>query len=530
MTYGINNLKKIIFFLACFSLIFDNLYSYRIFQTLSNGLSNKASWYFLLILAFVIFAECLKNNARVIQDDVDRKYFKIYLVCLIFLLILSNVLGFFLFPYWNEVYRLDTTYVKNIRTLINYIPWDISQATLLQIRIFIKSLKMPVLDVLFSFGFSIIVYSFIRPNIKTGVRLLIVATWLSTVVILIYSFLELQYFAGSSFARKILEHINFYLHPLYSEYNNWPPLLWYSHQVRSVFSEPSRVGNYAAFALPLLWTQLLDKSTCHGWKVLITYGFMLVVFMSQARTAISIFVGLAALSIVFLIFTRNKTLILRGVMIALLGIFSFWSSLYFINNVDKSAMMFRDYYKEKNSDTVVTQRDYIENQLLSLGKKKSRSNASRYAYLRINFKTGIEHPVFGVGNVLTDVYAKHNLSKSDLQVDEIRRHFYTYISKGPFYQMNFGAGNEYVQRFASTGFLGLSIFLLPFAYILIKLMIELKKGDFHIRIEQSGIILSMIGCMVAGMNGSLMILYTTWIILPFAYCIMKDTVSHGEIQ
>lgn len=73
----------------------------------------------------------------------------------------------------------------------------------------------------------------------------------SVTLLCIYSTIELFYLAGFVFARDILSIINPMIHPIASEHGWWPPILW-NGQLRSMFSEPSRMGNYLAFAMPFL--------------------------------------------------------------------------------------------------------------------------------------------------------------------------------------------------------------------------------------------------------------------------------------
>ena len=49
-------------------------------------------------------------------------------------------------------------------------------------------------------------------------------------------------------------------HPIKIRQDWWPPLLW-KGQLRSVFPEPSHIGNYIALSMPVLWyLYLRDES------------------------------------------------------------------------------------------------------------------------------------------------------------------------------------------------------------------------------------------------------------------------------
>lgn len=75
-------------------------------------------------------------------------------------------------------------------------------------------------------------------------------------VLFIYGVIETEYLAGSHGAAENLKTINPYLHPIVQSHGWWPPLLW-KGQMRLIFTEPSIVGNYIAFLLPIFWGGIL---------------------------------------------------------------------------------------------------------------------------------------------------------------------------------------------------------------------------------------------------------------------------------
>lgn len=94
-----------------------------------------------------------------------------------------------------------------------------------------------------------------------------------------YSVFEIQYLAGGEFGKQFLEQINPYIHVIKVEHDWWPPLLWPDKQLRSVFPEPSHMGNYAAILLPALWFYLLNDSRDKRFKFVLGTGYSLFIFM-----------------------------------------------------------------------------------------------------------------------------------------------------------------------------------------------------------------------------------------------------------
>lgn len=164
----------------------------------------------------------------------------------------------------------------------------------------------------------------------------------------------------------------------------------------------------------------------------------------------------------------------------------------------------------------VTVESYLSDNVGSLTKGNARSNGARYALIRSNFQTGIEHPVFGVGNQLMSSYTVHNFNKYDLQNKEVQLWVRSFKERGVL-RYGLDAMNEYISKFAQYGIVGLLTFLFPLFFILIQLFHKLKHTNGDEWLDALAVTLSLIGSAVAGCNGSLTLLYTYWVILAYAY-------------
>ena len=292
------------------------------------------------------------------------------------------------------------------------------------------------------------------------------------------------------------------LHPIAVEHGWWPKLLS-EHQVRSVFSEPSRMGNYAAFALPFLWTQFLKAKKIVSLKAVSLIFYTFLIFMTKARTPVAMYWGLLGLFIVTVIVYTRKKYFRQIAGILTVSALSLLLSLSFMK-------IFMVQQQE------VSVESYLSDNVGSLTKGNARSNGARYALIRSNFKTGIEHPVFGVGNQLTSSYTVHNFNEYDLQNREVQLWVRSFKEKGVL-RYGLDAMNEYVSQFAQYGIIGLLVFLFPLFFILIQLFHKLKHTDRDEQLDTLAVTLSLIGSAVAGCNGSLTLLYTYWVILAYAY-------------
>ena len=134
---------------------------------------------------------------------------------------------------------------------------------------------------------------------------------------------------------------------------------------------------------------------------------------------------------------------------------------------------------------------------------------------------------FGAGKGLTGAYVSANFTEKEKQNKEVKM-WVTNQKKEGVLRYGLGAMNEYVGRFAETGIIGLIAFLCPFFYILYKLFKALKHSPNAIQIKILLLLTSLIGVMVAGMNGSLNIFYSTWIVLGLCYAAVFNKKLDNE--
>lgn len=493
---------QIIISASIVSLIFDNIPKILQLNTISSGLANKLSWYPLSILLLLKLIEFYKGKTKLgIQEKNQIKF--IGLLLCVFLI--CNIQGLLIYPYYAELLSGPLSQIEKLPHLLQFLQQHniiLSVQSIFMSWIGVRAVKGTISNVLYTFGFSFILYLIIKKYYPTYIKLLDKCITVSIYIILVYSCIELFYLAGSPVSKSILVTINPFLHPIAVDHGWWPPLLW-KDQLRSVFSEPSRMGNYAAFALPFLWIKTLKLKKILSLKSTLLLFYTFLIFMTMARTPVAMYWGLLGLFVITVIaFTRKKYLRKIAGILAVSAL-SLLMSIGFIK-------IFMVQHQE------VTVESYLSDNVGSLTKGNARSNGARYALIRSNFKTGIEHPVFGVGNQLTSSYTVHNFNEYDLRNKEVQLWVKSFKEQGVL-RYSLDAMNEYVSKFAQYGVVGLLTFLFPLFFILIQLFHKLKHTNGDEQLDTLAVTLSLIGSAVAGCNGSLTLLYTYWVILAYAY-------------
>ena len=495
------------------SLIFDNIPKMLQLNTISSGFANKLTWYSLSLLFLLRLIELYTGK---IKFEIQERQKLKYLAFLLCVFLISSIHGLLIYPYYDAILSGPISQIEKLPRLLQFFQQHnitISAQNLLVGWIGIRAVKGTISYVLYTFGFSFILYIILKKKYPVYLSLLYKCVTVTVCILSVYSCIELLYLAGNPFAKFILMKINPLLHTTAIQHGWWPPLLW-KNQLRSVFSEPSQMGNYAGFALPFLWLQILKAKKILTPELILTVFYTFLIFMTKARTPVAMYWGLFILFVFMSIFLTRKIYLKRVIIIFGISVFSLLLSVGFIKN-----------FMQQQHQKTVTVESYLSDNVGSLTKKNARSNGARYARIRSNLKTGIEHPLFGVGNQLTSSYTVHNFNEYDLQNQEVQLWVRSFNEQGPL-KYSLDALNEYVSKFAQYGIIGLITFLLPLFYIFLKLLRKLKQTTGYDQLDTLAITLSLIGSAVAGCNGSLIWLYTYWIILAYAYAdIYQETTE-----
>ena len=225
---------------AIFCLIFDNIPTPLQFGTLSSGFSHMLSWYFLFILMLVWICQRFKGHFVIEEGD----YFIKYIFCLMIFTFLSNILGLFNYPYYNELLSGSENQIEKLPVvlkILNNLGLSIDEKYLTIVWIGVRSVKGSILGTLYTFGFSFILYQFLKKDWDYYFDLITNVVTASVICLCIYSIVELFFLSGFDFAKNILSSINPMIHPIAVDHGWWPPLLW-EGQLRSMFQSHPEWG------------------------------------------------------------------------------------------------------------------------------------------------------------------------------------------------------------------------------------------------------------------------------------------------
>ena len=511
-------IKNIIFFLICVLVPFDNIPNVIQCNFLGGPVGNKLGVYPIMI-GIMLTIYWLHERKIAWKNRNFVSYFLLYL----FILLLSSIHGLFIYPYYDQIFHAPVEQIAKFPYVYSFVQSfhiPLSKKELMGLWIVVRSVKTDFFNLLYTFGLSYMIFLWYREDKKKCYQLFKIGMMVSLFIFILYGIIDVAFQLGSITAKNILVFFNPLLHSIAVDHDWWPPLLWVG-QVRSVLSEPSRVGNYVSFVLPFLFIPILNKA--RNWKMYLLLVFVIsyLVFMTKARTAVAMMLGIFLLTAIMTIVFREKQLIKRyiGIMLA--------AGVAFVFSVSSIANLLPNNSHEY--DTINQEmHEYLADNVGSLASQNKRSNIARYALIKSNIKTGLQHPILGVGYLLNGAYTVANFDEFDMTSGEVQKWITDYYAQGPL-KSNFDAMNAYVTSFSTTGILGLLCLISPFIYgmiLLLKKIFTCQVLDERVRL--GCLLISLIASLVAGCNGSLTLIYAVWILLAIVYLVVLEESSTKE--
>ena len=509
----------ILFLILCICLVFLNIPQIIQMKLLGSVVGSKLVFYPLIIgLIYTFYCEYKYKNVLV-----NFAKFKKYIFLFLGINLVSTICGLYMYPYYDLIWHGSVDQIEKlskILIILNSLGIDLQHKTLSELWIIAK-LKTVCLESLYTFGGSYLIYCWYYNRVKDGINILLKAIIISMIMIVLYGIIDVYYLLGNETATNILITINPILHEIKAQGTWWPPLLW-KGQLRSIFTEPSYYGIYAAFAMPLLWYTFV-KAKNLKYKISIgtlMFGFVFCLFLTKARTAVALFGGECVLLILCTLYLRKKIFLQQVVCILLCSGIAFWSANLVIAN-----MQIND---EVESTNKVNVEAYIEDNLGSLASMNKRSNTARYSVMIANFKIGVDYPILGVGTNLADAYIPEYLPAMSKDNGEVNMWLKNQQEKG-ILGTGFPALGEYTCRFAQNGLLGLITFLVPAFILLRKLLQKMsrEKDQYEVVLPYVFFTISFIGIMTAGIGDHINITYCYWVLLGLGYamCFGRNSIK-----
>lgn len=512
---------------------------------------------------------------------------KWYVGILLMALALSVVLGGISYPYYDQLLSNSGFLPARLKHAMEIFHSEGISKGGIGLWLIFKSLKNVFFDVFWLFGGAFLIYLWYWKRPAKCFELLIKGILCSIGIIFLYELIELPYLLGNQTAAHILTVLNPYVHQIghldnhyignnaaVQAYAWWPPLLW-KHQVRSVFPEPSFFGMYCAFAVPWLWLVWFRiKKGCllsaKGVTLSLVMLFLyFLIFATQARTAVLLFMGELVLLAIYVIYRKNSESLKRIMIILLLGSMAFSGSLFFtqiekngfsvimetmngnlkakndkksndkkssVQNEGKHSVSNKDNSSKAKNDmgTLVQNagKNYISENITSAVGKDKRSNRARISLMEAELKVWMDHPVLGVGKGLKTTYIPDKLPSDATKSSEVKMWLDRLHANGAL-KASFPDVSEYTSRLCEIGLLGCLLYYFPAVYLAYFFLLFLRRSrdnKQYLRIQSllSFYLISLAGILAGGITTSLNVNYCFGVLLGIGF-ILHHQVKKLEV-
>lgn len=278
------------------------------------------------------------------------------------------------------------------------------------------------------------------------------------------------------------------------------------------------------------------KGLVMAWAM--TYLYFLL-FATQARTAIILFIGELFLLLAYGIYKKNKGDLTKIIAILLLATMAFSGSLIFIQiEKDRSVIlngtMDGSGMEENDSESLFSKagKSYISENITSAVGKDKRSNRARFSLMEAELKVWMDHPVLGVGKGLKAAYIPDKLPSDATKSSEVKMWLDRLHANGAL-KASFPDVSEYTSRLCEIGLLGCLLYYFPAVYLAYFFLLFLRRSrdnKQYLRIQSllSFYLISLAGILVGGISTSLNVNYCFGVLLGIGF-ILHHQVKKLEV-
>ena len=562
------NIRDFLFILICFSLPFIYLpEEFQFFNFLSGSMSSKLMFY--PSIAFIIYIfYCHLRYGKIL---VRIREFTRYSAILLGIITVSYLSGLITYPYYDWIGNAPYSHIVKLNYIVNWFmqhDYYIDSTKIVITYFSLSVFKNILLDYLWTFVLSYSIYCGFYKNFSEAISCFYRGSLSSLLVVCIYGFMDVAYLGHFKWAKEALIILNPFIHSIEIHHGWYPPLL-IPNQLRSIFTEPSFIGNYISYVIPVLWCNFLfsDKIKL---SYIVTYCILsFFVVLTQARTSMAMYFGILFLFFMLILFLRKKEYIKKFAVILICSAFTFVLGSMFIervilmnyNNLDSSSNISannemeivtvsatsslnnlkldleskkdsekniivhdKKEYEQKNNEIIEGTKKILDDNLMSLTKSKGRSNEARYALYKSSLRAFYDNPILGVGKGLSGAYIIDKFTENEKKNYEVSLWCNDFFTQGIF-KANINAMNEYIVGLTELGVIGFSIYIIPFLFPVLY-FIKKIRSILECKIESIVMLLtSTISLLVVSINGGFTFFHYIWIILALDYLAIDNLKS-----
>lgn len=442
-----------LFFLMTVSVLFLTLPKFAHVPFIGGPFSYMLIfWPFLIAVVYSIACERQTHDVFV-----HGKFFVGWVLLYCGVQTVSLIHGIAIFPYTEEVLAGPTAKIDSI-TLITagaeQLGVEAPKVLLLRIWMVMSPLKNLLLNTLYPFGLAYLVYCWYRREPAQGLRVLCRGVAAGMAFIALFSLVEIPYLLGNETAKWLLVLVTPFLHSIKEANGWWPPLLW-PGRARAMFAEPSYLGLYFGWAMPMFFLFCLRVKSLRArvacGVVLFLCGMEL--FATFSRTAMGLLFMVMAIFLAGVWLARRTLAVRRALAIVLTVVAAYAGVIYCC----QLAM---------GTEGFETSQAYMEETVGKAAAGTTGSSRTRYGVIGADLRMGRDHFLLGVGPQLQRAYILDYLDEGDIEASEEMQMWVRQQKAAGRMVQQVPDLCEYPHLFAETGVMGLFLYLLPTFFLL----------------------------------------------------------------
>lgn len=516
-----------IFFLICCCLPF--LFVPKILQL--NFLGGPIGSQLIIwptLIAYIYMLFIVKKGDKIFAD---LNKFLLFLIIYTGINLVSLFYGLYVYPYWDIIINGPANQIEKLSIVLSFLHTNsimIRQEVLLNIWIICRFFKAIIFECLYTFGFSYLIYCWFKKDATRAICILQHSIYIITCIIGIYSFFELNYFWGNKWAENILTTVNPMLHAIKENYGWWPPLLWDSMRIRSIFPEPSQFGMYATFVIPFFCLSIFDKIKINKNLFFLSLTVFLLLLSLSKTSNILFCIEMILICILAII---NKEIFKKFLLIIVAVIIAIGASMGCLFSYESQVVSATSRVKQEQNRESNIAHEYVKDNVAGVADPNSGSNSARFAIIKSDLRIFSDNILLGVGSGLKSAYTADYLTDQEKNNGEIAAWGKLQKENGVL-KSGYPSVCEFSKRLAENGIIGFSLYIFPLL-ILFKKILNKRHLLLKNKIKLNTLACTLISLIIsfgAGGSGILTTIHTYWLLLGISFALVNSNDYERKIE
>lgn len=297
-----HKIVSVLFSITFFVMLFNN--APKLVQANSFGrpfAGNLLVYPLIALLVYTLYCRFYKKETFEVPQ-----YGKCFIGVYSAVLVIALIPGFVTYPYYDMVFQTSVDQSDKMKLIYQWLSQHnipIKQDSMIVFWMVLRFVKNTILDVVYCWGIVFLTYAWFKNRDSELFLNYRKSILIGFYIFLVIGIIDSIHLAKFDWATQLLLIINPFFHPVATDMGWWPRVML-DNQLRSFFSEPSFVGNYAAFLMPLIIYQFSQGKHKLIYSLIFAL-FVFMIFLTQARTAVAIIVVYVALMVLLALYTRK---------------------------------------------------------------------------------------------------------------------------------------------------------------------------------------------------------------------------------